>query len=119
MKTITRTYNVLEAEDLERAVSEYFGKEITLSEMEVDVCDCIHPWDDDFEKYYDPSTEALGMCITVEGAENAEGYDFVSEFEIGLADFFREKDLFIDDKYIFGFDTGLFKSYSRYVSTDD
>ena len=59
------------------------------------------------------------MCITVEGAENAEGYDFVSEFEIGLADFFREKDLFIDDKYIFGFDTGLFKSYSRYVSTDD
>ena len=118
MKTVIRTYNVLEAEDLERAVSECFGKEIKVSDMDVEVYDCIHPWAD-YEKYYDPTTETLGMCITVEGAENAEGDDFVSEYQIGLADFFREKDLFIADKYIFGFDTNLFGSYSIYVSIND
>ena len=114
-----KTYSVLEVEDLEHAVSEYFGKEIKISEMDVTVYDRICPWEYNLEKYYDPKTEAIVMCVDVEGAENEDGDNWVGEDGLGLTEFFREKELFVEDEYIFAFDTSMFKSYTREVSTDD
>ena len=134
-KTVTRTYNVLEPEDLERAVSEYFGKEIKLSEMEVEIYDR-RPVDEDFRldsetHYKNRNRRVVGIDIRVEGAEAVEEFEisegvfeedtvnFVDEEGLGLTEFFDEKEQFIKEEYIFAFDTGLFKSYNRYVSTDD
>ena len=112
MITKTYTYNVLDVEDVERIVSEFAGREIKIGEMEVELTDCL-PMDELYEEY-DVSDFGMNICVTVDGDEITDETGIFYLLEDDLPD-----GVLIPEKYIFNFDTKLFKSYVRRVDSSD
>ena len=121
MKTIsvTKTYAVLDEEDIEKAASSYLGRDVKIEELDLTIADQV-PMDtgepngmsfylrcdgefagDDYELFYD---------------KKKKGHYLPSgEF---LGDNFMEE-AFLDLKLIFGFDVSRFKSVDRYIDSSD
>ena len=111
---ITRTYNVLDVEDVEKIISEYAGREVKISEMNVELDDCLPAdamWDDELD------ISSFGMLINVE----VDGNDIVideEEYECPLQKYLPEG-VFVPESLFFNFDTNLFKSYRRGIDNSD
>lgn len=112
MITKTKTYNVLEVDDVERIISEFVGRDVKIGEMEVELNDCI-PYDSTMEDSYDLSDFCMIISVIVDDEELLD-----DEYDSPLQKYLP-KGVFVPEKYIFNFDTKLFKSYSRCVDTSD
>lgn len=99
IKTKTLEFKVLDVEDIEQAVSKWFGREIKIGEMETILTD----YPEDFE---------TNFCIYVE-----EEDDTVDSFTLWPE--FGTYSFRLEEEYIFNFDTGLFKSFEREDNYDD
>ena len=111
---ITKTYNVLDVEDVERIVSEHAGRNVKIGEMTIELLDCL-PEDSMWENK--PPLSDFSMYINVE----VDGEDIVTDeenYESPLQPYLPEG-VFIPEKYFFNFDTKLFKSYKRYIDNSD
>ncbi|MCQ2401797.1 MAG: hypothetical protein MJ059_07745 [Lachnospiraceae bacterium] len=114
MVTVSKEYRAMDIADVEEAVSRMVGRKVTVGEMDVTLNDnVLIDWM--FEKKPEYSMDCL---IEVEGdcvlSEDDDGND------IGpLDEMLPQGEAFVDEKYIFNFDTKLFRSYKREISNDD
>ena len=106
-KTKTIEYNVIEAKDLEEWISELSGQNVQISDMNCIVYDCV------------PADTNIGDGFYfVISTENGEWDSFDLE-EAGMLDGVDTDTTFLEEEYIFAFDTSMFKSYERYKDTSD
>ena len=95
---------MLDKEDVERIVSEALGREVKLSEMEVQFID--------YQEIEEPENEDAYPCgldciISVDGeeVEDDEGMPILNEYLTDIS--------FLNIKYYFNFDTDEFGSFER------
>lgn len=96
-----KVYNVLEKEDVERIVSEFLGKEIKVSDMDITIVDLIPA---DFESIKDTGLD----CILKINGRLIMDEDGLCPFVYRICD-----QALLEEKYIFAFDVKEFKSYER------
>ena len=127
MVTKTKEYQVLDIEDVEKAVSEAAGRKVTIGEMDVTLIDGV-PMDSLFEHDTDEFYMACEIRVNGETVYKGDGNedDEIIDDEVDLDDYawpldglLPDGEAFVDEKYIFNFSPSLFKSYNREVATDD
>ena len=101
MITKAKEYKLLEVHDIEEAVSQYFGKPVKVSQMEVMMYDWISEKIVYFEIFV-PEVDEYSSCCS-----------FQIQDDMHLWNGVRLNELYLKEQYIFAFDTSLFKSYSR------
>ncbi len=103
---------VIEKDELEKAVSKHFGREIKVSDMDVTLYDCL-PLDSSKPEgfYFDICVNGIDLDDNyIDNIDLAEENDWPEDFgEIA----------FVDEKFIFDFDVSEFKSYERLVDSSD
>lgn len=103
----TVTYKVFEKEDVERIISKFLGKEVKISEMDVEMIDLI-------SCEYELVDECELDCLI-----KVDGKNVIDEaYLCPLVDYIPNQAL-LDEKYIFAFDVREFKSYCRYMDNSD
>lgn len=114
MKKITKEYVALEVSDIEKAVSDYLGREVKISEI-----DCV------LIRYASIDTyEPQGMCLEFNvGDETVDSYDLFYDDNYGVY-LLNGVTLSISEDYIgldeiFDFDIELFKSFETTCDTSD
>lgn len=110
----TKEYNVLEVADLEKAVSEHFGRKVSVSEMDVEMIDSI-PADAMFDDEFLIDDVGIWFYITVDGDTVGS---YILQDKKTLDDDIMP-DPFLTEEYIFAFDTAMFKSYTRSIDNSD
>ena len=128
MVTKMKEYQVLDIEDVEKAVSEAAGRKVTIGEMDVTLIDGA-PMDALFEHDTDEFYMACEIRVNGETLYKGGGNenDEIIDDEVDLDDYawpldglLPDGEAFVDEKYIFNFSTSLFfKSYKRVLATDD
>lgn len=115
MKTITKELNLLDVEDIEQALSKYFDREISISEVECNLAYCI-PCDTD---------EPSGMILefTVDD-EFCDSFDVFVDKETEWSHYLNGKELSLNEPWlpveeILNFDVSLFKSFDSYTDNSD
>ncbi|MBO4393703.1 MAG: hypothetical protein J5800_05115 [Spirochaetales bacterium] len=105
-------FSVLERDELEKAVSEHFGRRIRVSDMDVSLYDCL-PCDvmepDGF--YFD-----IRVCGKDFDDSYTDSFDLAEENN--WPEDFGEV-AFVDEQYIFDFDVLEFNSYERAIDSSD
>lgn len=117
MKTITKELNLLDREDLEKAVSEYLGREVSVSEIECTLVHCV-PCDTE-----EPNGAYLELQI---GDDSCDSYDLFWDEELD-GHYLEGKRLSLDEAWadaeeIFDQDTLTtddFKSFESSVDGSD
>ena len=100
-RTVTKEYYALDIEDIEKTVSEHFGEEIKVSDMDVFVTDSIP-----MEVQLGSEEDLTSLSFEISVGDTGSVYSW---------DLWEDKgwDAFISEKYVFNFDTTLFNSYNR------
>ena len=109
----TRDFQVLEGEDIEQAVSAYYGKDYSLADMKVVLTDDVYFEYTSFSIFIEGEDTANegGMYIFEEGALDEGG---LASFELWPE--LGKYPLCLPKEYIFAFDTDLFGSYSEKIN---
>ena len=114
MKTIIKELNLLDIEDIEKAISSHLGKKISISEVDCSLVHCV-PCD---------TGMASGMYLefTV-GDEYFSSFDlfwdddkkghYLNEVHLGL------EESWLEPEEVFNFDTSVFHSFDRYTDGSD
>jgi hypothetical protein len=114
MKTITKEYVALEVSDIEKAVSDYLGREVKISEI-----DCVLIRFASIDTY-----EPQGMFLEFNvGDETVDSYDLFFDDNYGVY-LLNGVTLSISEDYlgldeIFDFDIELFKSFETTCDASD
>lgn len=111
-KTITYTLQIIEKEELEKAVSKHFGAEIKLGEMDVSLYDCL-PLDTG-------KPDGFYFNITVHKDDILD--NFVDSFDLAEENNWPEEFgtiAFIEEENIFDFDVSEFNFFERELDTSD
>ena len=106
----TKTYEILEEQDVERLVSEQLGRPVKLSEMDITLVDYVPLCD-----VYDGVIENFAMGCDVE----VDGEDVLNDEYLSLLDALMPAQAYVDVEYIFAFGTDKFKSFSRETDSSD
>lgn len=109
MKTITKELNLLDVEDIEQALSKYFGREISISDVECCLVYCVP---------IDEGPDGMYLEFTVNG-EYCDSFDVFDEDH-----FIGNKQLSLNEmalpvREIFNFNVSAFKSFDRYADSSD
>ncbi len=110
MKTITKELNLLDVEDIEQALSKYYDREISISEVECSLVYCI-PCDTD-----EPSGMILEFTVDDEFCDSFDVFDenhYIGDKELSL----NEPWLPVEE--VLNFDVSLFKSFDSYTDNSD
>lgn len=114
MKTITKELNLLDVEDVEKAISEYLGRKVDISEVDCYLAFCV-PAD---------TCEPDGMYLNFEiDEESFDSFDlFWDDDKDGY--YLDGKVLSLSEPYakveeIFNFDVSAFKSFETGVDSSD
>lgn len=106
----TKTYEVLEEQDVEKLVSEQLGKPVKLSEMDITLIDYVPLCD-----VYDGIIENFSMGCDVK----VDGEDVLNDEYLSPLDTLMPDQAYVDVEYIFAFSTDKFKSFSRETDSSD
>ena len=113
MKTIVKEINLLDIEDIEKAVSDYLGEPVSIKDMS---CSFVYSLAED----YSPS----GMRFFICGSEDdVTSYDlFYDEEKKGH--YLNGKRLALDEPWlpvneVFNFDTSVFRFFESYTEDDE
>lgn len=114
MKTITKKLNLLEASDIEKALSEHFERPVSLSEVECSLVHCV-PCDT-----YTAEGQYLELTV---GDDDTDSFDLFWDEELN-GHYLDGKQLSLDCKWadadeVFAFDTSKFKSFESYTDGSD
>lgn len=112
MTTVTKELVLLDVDDIEEAVSAYFGEKVSISEME-----CILT-------YFVPMDEGIpkGMVLDIlVNKKSGDAFDLFTDNDDSCVYIYKDKEIslneaFLEPKDIFNFDTKLFKSFK--IDTD-
>ena len=112
MTTVTKKLVLLDVDDIEEAVSAYFGEEVNIGEME-----CILT-------YFVPMDEGIpnGMVFDIlVNKQPVDAFDLFMDDDDSCVYIYKDKEIslneaFLEPKDIFNFDTKLFKSFK--IDTD-
>ena len=114
MKNVTKELNLLDVEDIESALSDYFEKKVTISEV---ICTLTHfiPLD---------TQEPCGACLDFQiGDDSCDSFDLFYDEDLN-GHYLNGKRLSLDEPWlpeeeIFAFDVSMFKSFESAVDTSD
>ena len=110
MTTITKEINLLDVEDIEKAVSDYLEENVNISDIDcvlyhvIDTCEGFYPGGSYFELSTDDST-----CDSIDLFENDE----LDGKPLGLGESLATKE------EIFNFDVSLFRSFEETCDSSD
>lgn len=113
MKTIIKELNLLDIEDIEKAVSSQMDRQVTISEIECSLVYCI-PCD---------SGEASGMYLEFT-VDDEQLYSFDLFYDEDDGHCLDGKKLSLDEPWlpvseVFNFDTSAFKSFDSWTDSSD
>lgn len=105
MITKTKTYYVMDEQDIEKLASEYYKKDLKVGDLKVTFEDGLN------EKPLKP----IGAGIFIEIDESDEIFSLYDEIFCEYLNVEKATwdQTFVEDEYIFNFDTSKFKSYER------
>lgn len=114
MKTINKELNLLEISDVEKILTEYFGKPISISDVE-----CELTYGIPFRRKY---PDAMFLTFTVDG-ERFESIEEFYDWDTGV-NVYDGKRLSLSEPFllkedIFAFDVSAFKSFDIWVDSSD
>ena len=114
MKTIIKELNLLDIEDIEQAVSSFFGKPVIISQIDCSLVYCI-PMD---------TGEPSGMLLELKvGDDSCDSFDLFYDYEKDRHHL-NGKQLSLDEPWlpaseVFNFDISVFKSFDSWTDSSD
>jgi len=114
MKTIVKELNLLDIEDIEQAVSNFIGEQISISQIECSLAYCI-PMD---------TGKPIGMYLELDvGNKSFDSFDLFYNEKL-KGHYLNGKQLCLDESWlpineIFNFDVSAFKSFDSWTDSSD